>query len=75
MLSSSTDTPFSIFEQLSDEDSELAEWILEILVQPVLSRTKTIIVDKNSSISILKGQCCEIFDFWFFHEFVLPEPL
>jgi hypothetical protein len=31
--------------------------------------------EQNSSISILKGQCYEIFGFLFFHELVLPEPL
>jgi hypothetical protein len=30
---------------------------------------------KNNTFNPLKGQCHEIFDFWFFHESVSPKPL
>ncbi len=43
-------------------------------MQRVLSH-KNNIVDNKSIISLLKGQCYEIVDLRFFHEFVSPEPL
>jgi hypothetical protein len=30
---------------------------------------------RNGEATALKGQCHDIFDFWFFHELVSPKPL